>query len=289
VGSIVDDRPAAERLAAHQRIYDSDVSGTSLAQQLRETWSLRRLLRVLVARDVVIRYKRSLLGIWWTLLNPLARMVVMWAVLSAVFHPQAIGVPYAVYLLSGLIVVTFFEQAVLTAGSSIVNASGVLSKVHVPPQVFAFSAVLAAAVTLLFSLGVLLGIQLLTGVGIRPTAVLLPIPLIALLMLATGVGLLVAAVAVRLHDVLDLMVVILQLTAFVTPTFYPLASVSDRFRTIIELNPLTQVVSLVRALSYDGTLPGLATWLYAVGTGLAILLLGVVVLARTWRTSAAML
>jgi ABC-2 type transport system permease protein len=269
--------------------YDSAAAGSPLASQLREVWRLRRLLRVLVARDVILRYKRSLLGVWWTLLNPLLRMVVMWAVLSAVFHAQAIGVPYIVYLLSGLIVVTFFEQAVLTAGSSIVNSSGVISKVHVPPQLFAFSAVLAAVVTLLVSLAVLLVIQLIAGVGIAPTAVLLPVPLFGLCMLGGGVGLLVAAIAVRVHDVLDFMTVVLQLTAFVTPSFYPLSSVSEPFRTVIELNPLTQVVLFVRAVSYEGYVPGWQTWAGSLGAGAIALAVGAVVLARSWRNSAAML
>jgi ABC-2 type transport system permease protein len=257
--------------------------------QLGQVWQLRGLLRILVARDAILRYKRSVLGVWWTLLNPLFQMVVMWVVLSGIFHVRSVGVPYIVYLLSGVIVVSFFEQAVMTAGGSIVNSSGVLSKVYVPPQLFALSAVLAAVVTLIASLAVLVVILFATGVGIRWTAVLVPVPLFALLMLATGCGLLLAAVAVRIHDALDFTVVLLQLAIFVTPTFYLLGSVSQPARTLIEINPLTQVLVLLRDLMYGSGLPSWPTWAWSLGAGALILGAGMTVLARSWRNSAAML
>jgi ABC-type polysaccharide/polyol phosphate export permease len=270
-------------------VYDTDALGSPFRTQLGEVWRLRRLLRILVARDVILRYKRSLLGVWWTLLNPLLTMLVLWAVLSGVFHSRAIGVPYIVYLLSGIIVMNFFQQAVLTAGLSIVSGSGVLSRVHVPPQLFALSAVLAAGVTFIAGLAVLIVIQLATGVGVRVTALLVPIPMLGLLMLGTGAGLLLAAVAVRMHDVIDFTAVLLQLTAFVTPTFYALSAVSQPVRTVIEANPLTQILLLLRALLYGGTLPVWWTWLVALGAGAALLAIGSMVLARTWRVSVAML
>lgn len=270
-------------------IYDSAAAGSVIARQLREVWQLRGLMRILVTRDVILRYKRSLLGVWWTVLNPLLKMVVMWAVLSGVFHARAIGVPYIVYLLSGVIITTFFEQATLSAGGSLVNSSGVLSKVYAPPQLFAFSAVLAAAVTFVVSFAVLLVIVSATGVGVRATALLLPLPLAALVMLATGVGLLLAALAIRMYDVLDFTAVLLQLTFFVTPTFYPLSAVSSRFRIIIELNPLTQILILFRALLYEGRFPAWWVWAGSLGAGAAALVAGTVLMARSSRTATVML
>jgi ABC-type polysaccharide/polyol phosphate export permease len=275
--------------AATIPVYDSAQPERIVIDQLGQVWALRRLLRILVVRDVILRYKRSLLGVWWTLLNPLLRMAVMWAVLSGIFHVRPVGVPYIVYLLSGVIVVTFFEQAVLSAGASVVNSSSVLSKVYVPPQLFALSAVLAAVVTLVVSLFVLVVIQLATGVGIRLTALLVPIPLLALLMLGTGTGLLLAAVAVRIHDALDFTVVLLQLSTFITPTFYLLSSVSQPAHALIEANPLTQILILLRDLLYGGRLSPWWAWAWAMGAGLLALAAGATVLARSWRTSAAML
>jgi ABC-type polysaccharide/polyol phosphate export permease len=269
--------------------YDSAAPDRPIVDQLRQVWQQRELLRILAARDAILRYKRSILGVWWTLLNPLLRMAVMWAVLSGIFHVRPVGVPYIVYLLSGVIVVTFFEQAVMMAGSSIVNSSGVLSKVYVPPQLFALSAVLAALVTMLASLLVLLVILFATGVGVRWTAVFVPVPLLALVVLATGCGLLLASVAVRINDALDFTVVLLQLAVFVTPTFYLLSSVSWPARGMIEANPLSQILALLRDLLYGGTFSAWWTWAWALGAPVLALSGGVLVLARSWKTSAAML
>jgi ABC-type polysaccharide/polyol phosphate export permease len=275
--------------AGGRSVYDSADTASPVRGQLRELWQLRRLLRIVVARDVILRYKRSLLGVWWTLLNPLLTVAVMWAVLSGIFHARSLGVPYIVYLFSGVLLVNFFQQGVVAAGWSMAGSSGVISKVHVPPGLFALSAVLAAGVTLIVSFALLLVMMLATGVGLQPTALLVPIPLVALVMLGTGCGLLLAAAAVRVHDVIDFTQVGLQLLAFVTPTFYLLSSVSEPMRTLIRVNPLTEVLLLFRALLWGHTLPPWWTWTASVGSGALALVLGTVVLARTWRASAAML
>jgi ABC-2 type transport system permease protein len=270
-------------------VYDSDARGGLMRSQLHELWSLRRLLRLLIVRDVILRYKRSLLGVWWTLLNPALTVLVMWAALSGIFHVRGVGVPYIVYLLSGVIVINFFQQGVLAAGWSIVGSSGVVAKVHVPPQLFAVSAVLASAVTLLVSFVLLVVVELASGVGLSLKALLVPVPLLSLVMLGTGAGLLLAAAAVRLHDVIDFTQVALQLLAFVTPTFYLLGTVSQPVRSLIEINPLTQVVLLLRGLLFPGATAPWWTWTSSVGAGALALILGTVVLSRSWPASVAML
>jgi ABC-2 type transport system permease protein len=270
-------------------LYDSTAPGSPVLTQLRELWRLRRLLRVLVARDVILRYKRSLLGVWWTLLNPMLTMLVMWAALSGIFHARGIGVPYIVYLFSGVIVINFFAQGVVAAGWSIVGSSGVVSKVHVPPQLFAVSAVLASGVTLVVSVVLLLALELVCGISLGLKALLLPVPLVSLLMLGVGCGLLLAAAAVRLHDVIDFTQVALQLLAFVTPTFYLITTVSQPVRTAIEANPLSQVVLLLRGVLFPDATAAWWTWAGSLGAGTFLLVLGTLVLARSWRSSVAML
>lgn len=244
---------------------------------------------MLIARDVTVRYKRSFLGLWWALLNPLLRMLVMWVVLSQIFKSQPIGVPYIVYLFSGVVLFTFFEQSVVGAGASIVNSSALISKIHVPAQNFALSAVAAAAVTLGLSLLALLGIQVATGVGVPVTFLLIPVPFVALAALAIGVGLAVASAAVRFFDSLDLTIVLLGLLAFLTPTFYPLASVGSQFRLIIRLNPLTEFLDVFRGLFYGNTLAPLWEWAVCWGSGIVALAAGLAIFSRTWRSAALML
>jgi ABC-type polysaccharide/polyol phosphate export permease len=264
-------------------IYDSDQQRTPLVTEFRNLWDFRGLLRLLVARDLTMRYKRSALGVWWTLLNPLLTMSVLWIVFSQFFRFQIPDVPFAVYLLSGVLLVTFFGQGVNATGAAMVNNAAVLSKVYVPAEVFAFSSGAAAAANLTVSLVPLLIIQIVTGVGVPWTVFLVPIPAIFLLGFTVGVGLLVAAAAVYFYDVLDLTGVFIQLASYLVPTFYPIAIVPEHFRWLIHINPLYSYLRVFRGFVYEGAFaPG---WNFAVMiiSGIVVLVAGVWVFSRSWK------
>lgn len=264
-------------------IYDSSQQRTPLFTEFRNVWRFRSLLRLLVGRDLTVRYKRSALGVWWTLLNPLLTMSVLWIVFSQIFRFTIPGVPFAVYLLSGTLMITFFAQGVNATGAALVNNSNVLSKVYVPAEVFAFSSGISAAVNFGISLAPLFAIQLVTGIGIPWTVVLLPIPILLLLAFTIGVGLLVAAAAVYFYDVLDLTNVFIQLASYLVPTFYPIDIVPDRFLPLIQINPLYSFLKVIRGFAYEGGFaPG---WNFAViiVSALGALGLGVWVFSRSWK------
>jgi len=167
--------------------YDSDKARKPLASEVSNLWAHRGLIRLIVTRDLTVRYKRSTLGIWWTLLNPLLTTGVMWIVFGNFFRFDIGGeTPYIVYLLSGILLITYFSQAVIASGSAIVNSAGILTKVYVPPEVFSVSAAIAAAVNFLISLVILLVVQLVLGVGIPWTVVFVPIPVMAMLALSAS-------------------------------------------------------------------------------------------------------
>lgn len=272
------------------QVYDSALISSPVLAEVRELWRRRGLLGLLIRRDVSMRYKRSLLGIWWALLNPMLRMAVVWVVMAKLLRPSIPGgVPYVVYLFSGVILVTFFDQAVTSAGVSLVNGSAILSKVYAPPMCFALSAVGAALVTFLLSLIVLLVIMLLAGVGIPWTVVLLPAPFLALAAFATGIGLMLAALAVRFYDAIDITTVLMQIVWFATPIFYPLTIIPNPYRVLIELNPLTQMLSLERALAYEGWLGPWQIWVGSFAAGAVALSAGTYLFARSWKQSALML
>lgn len=271
-------------------VYDSADQPSALLGTLRGLVEYAGLIRLLVIRDLTVRYKRSVLGIWWTVLNPLLTAAIMWVVFSAVFR-FAIpgGVPFIVYLLSGLLVVGFFGQGLIVTGNSMVSSTGILTKVYVPPQVFAVAAATAQSVNFMLSLLPLLLIQLLVGVGIPWTALLLPVPVVLLLALITGVGLLVATVAVRFQDMMDLVAVAVTLLTYATPTFYPISIVPDQYQLLIKLNPLYWYVDVFRHLLYGGDLgPGRA-WAIVVVTSTVAFVGGVTLFARRWRSLAVML
>jgi ABC-type polysaccharide/polyol phosphate export permease len=264
--------------------YDSDSARKPLASEMSNLWALRGLIRLIVTRVLTVRYKRSTLGIWWTLLNPLLTTGVMWIVFGNFFRFEIPGdAPYIVYLLSGILLITYFAQAVMASGSAIVNSAGILTKVYVPPEVFSVSAAIAAAVNFTISLAILLVIQLITGVGIPWTVIFVPIPVLAMLALTAGLGLLIAAAAVHFFDVLDLTGVGIQLISYLTPTFYPITIVPDQFQWMIKINPLYSYLTIFRSLVYGGTGAEWWMWVYMFGTASVVLVVGVYLFSRSWR------
>ncbi len=269
--------------------YDSDLTRKPFLSEFQNLWEYRDLTRLLIRRDLTVRYKRSTLGVWWTLLNPLLTALILWMVFGQFFRFEIPGVPYAVYLLSGILLITFFSQAVIAAGSAIINNSGILTKVFVPAEVFSFAATEAAAVNFLISLLPLAVVQLVSGVGIPWTVVLVPIPIVSLLAFATGIGLLVASAAVFFYDVLDLTGVLLQLVAYLTPTFYPISIVPAWALPVIHANPLFSYLEVFRSFMYLGEFAPAWTFIYMIGSALVTLVVGVWVFSRSWRNLIAVL
>lgn len=243
----------------------------------------RGLLWLLVTRDLTVRYKRSFLGVWWTLLNPLLTMSVLWIVFSQIFRFEIPGVPFAVYLLSGTITITFFAQGVNATGAAMVNNAQVLSKVYVPAEVFAVSSGVAAATNFVISLIPLFAIQLATGVGIPWTVLLLPIPTVFLLGFTIGVGLLVAAAAVYFYDALDLTNVLLQLVSYLVPTFYPISIIPDRFLPVVQANPLYSYLKVIRGFAYEGGFAPTWNFVVMVVSGVFMLAFGMWVFSKSWK------
>jgi ABC-2 type transport system permease protein len=282
---------SASHTHAAPTVYDSARRSPLLVTELANFWDYRALIRLLVTRDVLVRYKRSLLGVWWTLLNPLLTMTVMWLVFSHLFRfaVGVSGVPYVVYLLAGVILIIFFQQGVETVASSVVLNTPILSKIYVPAEAFALSAGLAAAINLLLSAIPLLILQVVLGVGVPWTILLVPLPILALLCLSVGMGLFVASIAVRFHDMLEFNRVILLLIGYLTPVFYPIAIIPVSFRHVIELNPVYYDLVLFRNLIYGASLSSWQTWVAAFGSGIIALCFGLAVFARSWRTAASMI
>lgn len=264
--------------------YDSDQPRRLVVSEVNNLRRYRGLLRLLVRRDLTVRYKRSMLGVWWTLLNPLLTVAVMWAVFSTIFRFEIPGnVPYVVYVLSGVMLITFFSQGVVASGSSIVDSAGILSKVYVPAEVFAVAPALAALVNFGINILLLLAVQLIAGVGIPITALLAPVPLVFLVMFVAGLGMMVASLAVAYRDVLDIVGVLLTLTMYATPGFYPVTIVPDRFLPLIYVNPLYSYLEVFRGLVYGGGFAPGWMWAVMVFTSCAALLGGAYTFSRSWR------
>lgn len=274
---------------AFPQVYDSSQRLPVVVAAARNLRRYRGLLRLLVERDLTVRYKRSFLGVWWTLLNPMLTMGVMWVVFSQLFHLPSGTVPYLVYLFSGLVVFTFFQQAVMAVGSSLTASSGLLSKVRVPAEVFSAAAALAVTVNFCISVAVLLVIQVIAGPGLHLSLLLAPLCLLCLLGFATGLGLVLATLAVRFYDALDLTAVLITLLGYLTPTFYPESIVPQRFQVLLHLNPMYSQLRVFRAVFFAQEFPPLWTIAVSAGSAVVMLLAGAAVFTRSWRSIAVML
>jgi len=243
---------AGRAIIMTQRYYDSAQIRKPLISEVRNLWVHRDVVRLIAQRDVTARYKRTVLGIWWTLLNPLLMTLVLWIIFGNFFRFETPGVPFVVYLLSGILMVTYWSQTVLAAGTAVVGNANILSKVYIPPEVFSVGAAMAAFVNFVIALLPLLVIQLITGIGVPWSVILAPIVIFFILAFATGLGLVVASAAVFFYDVIDFTAVLIQMASYLTPTFYPLTIVPEQFLWLIYINPLYSQLTVFRAVMYGG-------------------------------------
>lgn len=269
-------------------IYDSASPRRPIVDPFINMWKNRALIGLLVGRDLTVRYKRSVLGVWWTVLNPLLTTLVFWFVFSAIFHRTAgTEVPFIVYLLSGtLLISVFFSQGSIAGGSSLISGRGILSKIRIPGEVFAVTAALAAAVNFVIGLVLLLAIQLIVGWGVPWTVVLVPIPTIAMLAFVTGFGMLIASAAIHFYDVLDFVRVILQMVIWLVPTFYPIEIIPENLHFLIQLNPLYSYLVVFRGFVYEGVFAPTWNFVYMGASAVVMLLIGVWVFSKSWKQAA---
>jgi ABC-type polysaccharide/polyol phosphate export permease len=235
--------------------YDSAVSPLAPGPALRALWARRELVLTLARRDVRARYQQSILGIYWTAINPLATAAVYTVVFAFIARVPVGTTPYAVFVLSGLVPWSFFANALGNATNSLVGMAGLLTKVAFPREILPLAAILGRLIDLAASLGVLLLVMAWFGLPPRWTLLLLPIPLAIELAFLLGLGLLLAAANLFYRDVGQLLTVLLSLWIFLTPVVYPLDLVPASLRPWIALNPLTPVVVATRTLIVEGQLP----------------------------------
>jgi ABC-type polysaccharide/polyol phosphate export permease len=271
-------------------LYDSSLAFGPIRSALHDLHKYKGLVRLLVGRDLTVRYKRSLLGIAWTVLNPLLTSLVMWLIFNHIFHAAIPShVPFLVYLLAGNLVATYFQQGISMTSVSLTTSASMLTKVYVPPVVFAFSTACGGAINLIFGLVPLYCFQLAFGVGIAWTAILTPLPLAFMLAMIAGTGLLLSTFAIRFDDIVNLVNVLLMLLSYLAAVFYPVTVIPERYRRLLYLNPLYSYVNVFRFLEYGGAMPSWINFVVVVMTGVIGIVVGLSVFIRRWPTVAAML
>lgn len=211
------------------------------------------LIKQLVLRDFKTKYKRSVLGILWSFLNPLLTMTVQYIVFSTIFRSDIPN--FALYLLTGIVCFNFFSEASSMALMSIVGNAPLITKVYVPKYIYPLSRVLSSSINLLFSLIPLLAVMLITGAPLRPALLLLPFGLICLFLFSLGIGLLLSTAMVFFRDTQFLWGVVSMLWMYLSPIIYPESIIPVKFLTSYKCNPLYHIIRFIRIILMDGISP----------------------------------
>jgi ABC-type polysaccharide/polyol phosphate export permease len=253
-------------------VYDSSRRGLRFVEEARELWDYRHFAVELASRDIKVRYKRSALGVAWTMLSPLMTMVVFTLVFSTFQRMPIVGFP--VYYLSGSIFWLFFSQVTSHVGSLTTDALEITKRIYIPRSVYVASAVGVGLANTLLSLAPFVLIVLVTGRRVFWTWLFLPVSLLIGTLFAAGVGLVVFTLALRFVDVRDMYQAILVPWFFVTPIIYEPSFVPERWRWVVRYNPMTYLVEIFRAPLYNGWLPGPKTLAFAVLAAVSSLVVG---------------
>jgi lipopolysaccharide transport system permease protein len=256
------------------------------ALDLAELWRYRELLYFLVWRDVKVRYKQTALGAAWAILQPLVAMAIFTVFLGLFVRVPSDGLPYPLFVYAGLLLWTYFANALTAASTGLVGNANLISKVYFPRLLVPIASVLAGVID--FAIGFVLLLLLLVFYGYTPGLWLLLTPLFVgfAMVTAVAVGTLLSALNVQYRDVRYAIPFLLQVWMFATPVVYPASVVPERFRGLYGLNPMAGIVESFRwALFGTGQPPG-ALQVVSLLTVLALLALGLLYFRRTERVFA---
>ena len=259
-------------------IYDTTTLRDPAINELFELWRYRDLLQLLVVNRIKTRYKRSVLGVVWTLLNPLLNTLVLTLVFSQIFR---FNVPnYAIYILSGLLFWNFFSQSTMDAMDTLVWGSSLLKRIYIPRTIFAVAVVGNGLVNYLLALIPLGVIMLILRHPFTQNLLALPLAILILAMFTLGLGLLLSTLAVFFVDLVYIFNVLLLVWFYLTPIIYPLSILPERFIPLFRLNPLVHLLQIFRLLIYEGAMPSTTLWGMAFLLALLTFLAGWIIFTR---------
>jgi len=253
-------------------VYDSAAHIHPAIDEIKNVARYRYLILQLVKRDILTRYKRSILGVAWTMLNPLGMMVILSIVFSQIFASATPA--YPLYILSGLMAWNFFAQGTNASMYNMVWGGGLLHRVYIPRSTFVLSAIATAMVNLILSIVPLVLVMLVMKIPLRLTIFYLPVPMLLLTCFALGVGLILSTMAIYFPDVVEMYQILLTAWMYLTPVIYPEKIVPVAILPILRANPLYYLLNLYRLPLYDGRLPTLGEFWPAAAWAIGILILG---------------
>lgn len=236
------------------------------------------LVRQLVSRDFKTKYKRSTLGMVWSFLNPLMTMGVQYIVFSTLFKSDIPN--YAVYLLTGIVFMSFFNEAVSMGMTSITGNASLIKKVYMPKYIYPIARVISALINFVIALVPLLLVMMITGLWPKPALLLLVFDIFCLLGFVTGMGLLLTTCMTFFQDTQFLWGVVSMMWMYMTPVFYPESIIPAKLLTLYHMNPMYQYITFARICIIDGVSPEPMAYLWCILSSAVVLLAGIVVFKK---------
>ena len=249
-----------------------------MSRYIQNFLKFRPLLSELVSRDIRIKYRRSVLGVLWTLLNPLLMMIILSVVFSNLFKFDVENFP--LYLLSGQIVFNFYSESTSSAMSAITGNAALIKKVYVPKYLFVISRVFSSFINLMASFTALLLVMMAMRSELHWTVMLSPIPLMLLVLFSLGVGMILSAVTVKFRDIMHLYSVFLTALTYLTPVIYPMSILPGWLYKIVMLNPLTNILMMFRDVMINNMVFSIGQLIVAVVETVVFLIIGFYVFYR---------
>ena len=267
-------RPSPIQPAARQQVYDSSRRPHPAVEELQELIRFWDLVVQWSRRNIKLRYKRSILGVVWTLLEPLMLMTILTVVFSNVFRFDDLGYPFPLYILSGLLLFDFFNRSTLQIVEETVASLGLATRIYVPRSAFAVATAITYLVNWAIALIPLAAIMLVLRQPLSWAILTIPFGMLLTGLFALGVGLLVATLGAFFHDVKLTYQVLLTGWFYATPIIYPPGIIPSNLQKYFLLNPLFHLVTLVRDPVILGQVAPLENWLAALGFSLGALVAG---------------
>lgn len=236
------------------------------------------LIKQLVGRDFKTKYKRSVLGMAWSFLNPLLTMCVQYIVFSTLFKSDIPN--YSVYLLTGIVFMNFFSEAVSMGMTSITGNASLIKKVYMPKYIYPVSRVISSLVNFMIALIPLMLVMLLNGLWPRPALLLLVFDILCLLGFVVGMGLLLTTAMTFFQDTQFLWSVVSMMWMYLTPLFYPETIIPAKLLTLYHMNPMYQYITFARICIIDGVSPAPMAYLWCIISSAVVLALGIAVFKK---------
>ena len=245
---------------------------SALVKAITAMQKYRFLIKQLVDRDFKAKYKRSVLGVFWSFLNPLLNMAVQYVVFSNLFKFDIPNFP--VYLLCGNVIFSYFSESCGMALTSIVGNASLITKVYVPKYIYPLTRILSSLINLLISMIPLIAVALISGLLPTPAYILALYVFVCLALFCLGMGLLLSAAMVFFRDIQFLWGVLTTIWMYLTPIFYPVSILPEGIKGIVEANPLYYNVTFVRTCIMDGVSPEPAMYVQCLLYAIAALVTG---------------